>query len=94
MNQVAIVNSSRYIKLFFVAVFIVALTATVLAFGGVKLPTKAKPLTCNDVVYAYRVGSWDIPANGNGQTVKLSAIEAWNKLSADARRSMVRACVK
>lgn len=94
MNQVAVMNSSRYIKLFIVAVFIVALVATILAFGGVKLPTKAKPLGCNDVIYAYRVGSWDIPADANGQTVKLSAIEAWNKLSADARRSMARACAK
>lgn len=94
MNQVTVFNSSRYIKLFIVAVFIVALTATILAFGGVKFPTKAKAMTCNDVVYAYRFGEWNVPANGNGQSVKLSAIEAWNKLSADARRSMARACAK
>lgn len=94
MNQVAIVNTSRYVKLFIVAVFLVSLTATILAFGGVKFSTNAKPLGCDDVVYAYHVGAWDIPADGNGQTVKLSAIEAWNKLSADARRSMARACAK
>jgi len=94
MNQVAVMNSSRYIKLFIVAMFLVSLTATILAFGGVKLPAKTKTFGCNDVVYAYHVGAWDIPADGNGQTVKLSAIEAWNALSADARRSMARACAK
>jgi len=94
MNQVAIVNTSRYVKLFIVAVFIVTLTATVLIFGGVKLPTAQKQIGCNDVILLHRVGAWDIPADGNGQTVKLSAIEAWNALSADARRSMARACAK
>jgi len=94
MNQVAVINSARYIKLFFVSIFIVALAATLLAFGGVKLPTKAKPTTCGDVVFLHRVGGWDIATNPNGQTVKLSAVEAWNETSSNARRSLAVSCAK
>lgn len=94
MNQVTIFASTRYIRLYIVSAFLVALVATILAFGGVKWPTAQKPLTCDSVVFAYRVGGWDIPANGNGRTVKLSTINAWNALSADARRSLALACAK
>lgn len=93
MNQVAVFNSARYIKLFIVAVLLVSITATVLAFGGIKLSAK-KPLTCDDVVFLRRVGGWDIAANGNGQTVKLDTIKAWNETSQTVRRSLAVKCAK
>lgn len=94
MNQVAVFNSARYIKLFIVAVLLVSITATVVAFGGVKWPTTQKPLTCNDVVLLHHIGEWDIATNPNGQTVKMDTISAWNETSQTVRRSLVVKCAK
>lgn len=96
MNQI---NTGRYIKLFVVAVLLVSLTVTIIILRGVKKPIAPtiavqKATTCNDVVFAYHVGEWNVPANPDGQTVKLSTINAWYSLSANARRSMARACAR
>lgn len=94
MNQVAVINGARYIKLFFVSIFIVALAATLLAFGGIKLPTKAKPTTCGDVVFLRHVNGWDIATNPDGQTVKFDTVKAWGETSDNVRRSLVVKCAK
>ena len=95
MNQVAVINSARYIKLFIVAVFLVALTATILAFGGVKwTPASKQSATCGDVVFLHRVGGWDIATNPDGQSVMLGTITKWNDTSSNVRRSLVVSCAK
>lgn len=92
MNQISILNSARYVKLYIIAAFVVALVAAILATGGIKW--QAKPLGCDDVVYAQQVGHWSIPFDANGQTVKLSTISAWNELSQTARHTLAVQCRK
>lgn len=108
MNQVAVINSARYIKLFIVAVALVALTSTFFLFRGInKLAPLAKILTlstpavkvtapsmCDDVVFLHRVGGWDIATNPDGKSVMLGTITKWNETSSNARRSLVVSCAK
>ena len=92
MNQISILNSARYVKLYIIAAFVVALVAAILATGGIKW--QAKPLGCNDVVYAQQVGRWSIPLTLTGKRSSSARSAAWNELSQTARHTLAVQCRK